>query len=263
MKRSINFTDRKRLDNTAFELEVFERNNGPSELQIKMHETCMPKMPVSPIEATTWIEAYRGTRVMRFKMGLRAYRERSKRLPLSQFDPNEPLLFRIKVVDQNDKSHPILAWRDRIRPLTYASNGQKKKSVLPVLPCDLGSVAWEIDWTEPLRPVLKVNSRINEAQNVTSIVKNDPDFAALVFPAVVKEVLTGLLLRENADTEEDSDQNEWLIFGTRLAGYGCPRNEEDEENDREKVDVWIKDVVHSFASEADLIQRYVRFKEKG
>jgi hypothetical protein len=162
-------------------------------------------------------------------------------------------------VDESDLKHPIKGWRDRIRPVVYSATGQKKRSILPVYPCDLGHIAWTLDWEDPTRPVLKVNSRISEARDVSSIVKNDPDFAILVFPKVISEVLTRLLSAD-ADSEEDGADNEWLIFGANLAGRAFEGSEEDEEENADLIRTWVADVVQSFGRSMELVTRYNRFK---
>lgn len=260
MKRTFNYTGRKRLDGSAFVIRLFEKENAPSEFDVELHRSCMPSLPERGV---AWVEAYRGARTMRFRLGIRAFAEKSARLTLSDFDPNEPVLFRLKIVDENDSRRPVLGWRDRIRPFTYSKNGLKKKSVLPVLPCDLGHVAWDIDWQDPLLPVLRVNSRINDAKSVTAIVKSDPDFAALVFPTVIREVLTRLLMG-GADEEEDGDENEWLIFGTNLVGKGCELDDDDRDGDgnEEAIRRWVNAAVQAFGRQAALIPRYMDLKSR-
>ena len=256
MKRSYNFTGRKKLDNAAFDIRVFEREAAPSELEVKINSDAMPKLDGATV---TWVEAYRGARTMRFRLGLRALYERGSRLVLNDFDPNEPLLFRIKIVSLDDPKCRILAWCDRIRPVTLMKSGQRKRSVLPVRPKDLQDVAWEIDWGEPFRPVLNVNSRINEAKSIASIVKSDPDFAALVFPEVIREVLTALLLNE-ADEEEDATENEWLVFGESLVGESYELHDDDKKENERAVKEWVCQAVQAFGRKAELISRYKAFK---
>lgn len=255
MKRSFNYTGRKRLETSKFDFRLIEKADGPSDFEFRLngddHE-------ISD-HAVIWVEAYRGPRAMRFQMGTWKSPLNGQRKSLSFFDPGEPVLFRLKVVDETDQKHPIRAWHDRIRPETYSKDGQKKKSVLPVYPCDLGHIAWRIDWEDPVRPVLQVNSRISEARDITSIVKNDPDFAILVFPEVIRQVLTKLL-SENADEEEDSLENEWLVFGAKLSGGAFSGAEDDEEENKKLIESWVKSVVQAFGSEMELIARYIKFK---
>lgn len=253
MKASFNYTGRKWLDNSTFEIRLYEKNEAPSELEVALHKDQITDIPGT---AVAWVEAHNSSKMMRFCLGSW---EQSKveTFSLSDFDPGEPLLFRIKIVEENDHKHPIKGWRDRIRPVTYDPSGQQKKSVLPVYPTNLGHIVWRIDWRDPSRPVLQVNSRINDARSVESIVKKDPDFAALVFPQVIQEVLTRLLL-EGLD---DDEQNEWLIFAKNLCGAQCERNEDDEKEDRELIDDWVGTVVQSFGHEMELISRYIKFKE--
>ena len=202
MKRSFNFTGRKRLELSTFEFRLFEKDSGPSEFEFHLFGDDYE----IPDHAVIWVEAYRGPRLMRFHLGTWSDRKNGEKFELSNFGTGEPVLFRLKIVDETGSEHPIRAWRDRIRPETVGSNGQKQKSILPVHPCDLGHIAWRIDWDDPTRPVLQVNSRLSEARDITSIVKNDPDFAILVFPEVIRQILTRLIVEEVTE-EEDANEN--------------------------------------------------------
>jgi hypothetical protein len=256
MKSCYNFTGRKKLNNADFDVSLYELKDGPSEVEVVIHKRDDLEIPD---DAVAWVEAYRGPRSMRFSLGKWCDLKEARRFKLSDFDSGEPLLFRIKVVAEGDRKHPIKAWRDRIRPVTYSATGQKKKSILPVLPCDLGHIAWKIDWTDASRPVLQVNSRINEARDVTSIVKNDPDFAILVFPQVIRDVLTRLL-SEGVDEDEDREDNEWLTFGANLAGCEFAGDDGNEEENANLIRDWVESVVQAFGRETDLIKRYSDYK---
>jgi|GEM_PF-4449422 len=256
MKASYNYTGRKRLDNSAFDIELYEVSEGPSEFEIALHLDAVSGMPEKSV---VWVEAYRGPRVMRFRLRSLSAAGSAERYVLDQFSTGEPLLFRIKIVDEGDSKHPIKGWRDRIRPVVYSASGQKKRSILPVYPCDLGHIAWLLDWEDPTRPVLQVNSRISEARDISSIVKNDPDFAILVFPKVISEVLAKLLA-DDADGEEDGAENEWIIFGANLAGRPFEGSEDDEGENADLIRRWVDDVVQSFGRSMELVARYNRFK---
>jgi len=256
MKASYNYTGRKRLDNSTFEIEVHEVKDGPSTVEVTLHRNAVEGIADS---AVPWVEAYAGPRAMRFRMKRPDEASITDRFLLDGFGIGEPVLFRIKIVDESDQKRPIRARRDRIRPTMYSTDGSKKKSVLPVFPCDLGHIAWQLDWTDSSRPVLQVNSRISEVRDITSIAKNDPDFAILVFPQVIRDVLTRLL-DAGVDDDEDSRENEWLLFGAGLAGRPFVGSEDDEEEDSRLRNDWVSDVVQSFGRGAELVSRYNRFK---
>ena len=261
MKSSLNYTGRIKLDYSKFALNVYEKEIGPSEIGLILH-----KSHVQGIRETAAIrlEAYRGPKTMQFNLGQWTQPTDEKRFALTDFSPGEPVYFRIKIVDEDDPKHPIRAWRDQIRPTEYDENGQKKKSALEVLPEDLHHIAWKIDWSEPSDPVLLVNSRISEAREVTSIVAQDPDFAALVFPQALREILTRLLRQMQemgADAEESAPQNKWMIFASSLVGKWFEDVDGEETEDRnERIDVWVEDAVQAFGKELDLIARYKKFK---
>lgn len=261
MKSSLNYTGRIKLDYSKFALNVYEKDNGQLDVGLILH-----KSHVQGIRETAVIrlEAYRGPKTMQFNLGQWTEPTDEKRFGLTDFSPGEPIYFRIKIVDETDPSHPIRAWRDQIRPTEYDSSGQKKKSALEVRPEDLRHIAWKIDWTEPSDPLLLVNSRISEAREVTVIVAQDPDFAALVFPQALREILTRLLRREEemgADEEESVPENKWMIFASSLLGRWFNNIDgEDIEARNERIDSWVEDAVQAFGKELDLIARYKKFK---
>ncbi|HCE45491.1 MAG TPA: hypothetical protein DET40_18275 [Lentisphaeria bacterium] len=256
MKASFNYTGRRKLNNDTFDLKIQETLDNPSSIQVKLH-----KDKISDISdhSTVWLEAYRGPRIMRFGLGQLSKQTCICKFILSDFGPMEPILFRLKIIDEKDELHPIKAWRDKIRPVSLLESEKRNKCILPVYPCDLKNLAWKIDWSEPTRPVLQVNSRINTVRDVTSIVKNDPDFAALVFPEVLRDVLSRLIDQE-PEIDED-DENEWMIFGERLAGY---KFEDSDNVDDTKIlrDTWIDDVIQNFGDRINLMPRYIKFKDE-
>lgn len=261
MKSSLNYTGRVKLDYSKFALNIYDNENGPSEVGLVLNKRVITGIRETAI---TRLEAYRGPRMMQFNLGQWRYPSDEKRFLLSEFSPGEPLFFRIKIIDEDDARHPIKAWRDKIRPAEYDENGQKKKSALDVLPEDLRHIAWKIDWSEETEPLLLVNSRISDAREVTSIVARDPDFAALVFPQALREILTRLLRTipdSGADEEESAPQNKWMIFASSLVGRWFDEVEGEEIDIRnERIDSWVEDVVQAFGKELDLVAKYKEFK---
>jgi hypothetical protein len=259
MKASYNFTGRHRLDNDTFNIEIHSAVSGPPSVEVNLYPHSFSEIPRHSV---AWLEAYRGPKSMRFRLPSLGEDTVSGRFELSAFSSDEPLLFRLKIVDETEPKHPIRAWRDRIRPVVYSPAGEKKRSILPVYPCDLGSIGWRLNWDDERRPVLEVNSRIGEVCDVASIVQKDPDFALFVFPAVINEVLFRLLSQE-ADDDDDAEDNEWLIFGARLSGRDFEGCDDDEETNTRLIREWVDAVVQSFGREADLVARYNALKKGG
>ncbi|MCH2026273.1 MAG: hypothetical protein MK172_11075 [Verrucomicrobiales bacterium] len=254
-KRSFNYTKRKRLGNSDFELSLFENSSSPSEFELSIPEDDNE----IPDHFQIIVDAYRGSKVMRFGMGTWGKRNELKRQRLTAFDPGENVMFRIKIVDDLDSKRRIAMWRDQIKARSHSQDGNVTKSILPVHPRDLGSIGWKLDWANPARPELQVNSKISEAQDVTSIVKNDPDFAILVFPEVIRQALTKLL-KDDIEDDTERQENEWFQFGAQLAGIEAPSMEEDDDAYERESDDWVSDVTEAFGKNFELVKRYVEFK---
>lgn len=258
MKRSFNYTGRKRLPTSCFLIAEHERQNQPSVFDIAV--TSDPTLEI-PSDSVIWLEAYRGPKIVRVCLGTWATPTSIKgENPFSIFDFREPIAFRIKVVDERDPRHLIRAWRDSITPVVYGENGKKKKSILPVHPCNLGSVPWDLDWEDESRPILRINIRIAEERDVTAIVRKDPDFAALVFPEVIRQVLTRLVTNDSGGDDED-DPNPWLVFAKSLYPLDAPIDDDSSDFNKD-VDNWVNGVVQSFCERMQLISRYSAMKNQ-
>ena len=256
MKRSYNYTGRYTLESSAVRIDLFEKENSASEFQLDI-KTDGVKIPG---DSGIWVEAYRGPHAMRFRMGTWAAPVLGVNHSLDNFRTAEPVLFRVKVVDESDPRHPIKAWKDQIRPNVIDRTGKKRRSILPVYPTNcLGHITWQVNWDDLSRPILYVNSRISEARDITSIVKNDPDFAALVFPEVLSQILHNFLSPENFDDDGEND-GEWLKFGSELVGCGFSFDEDGSEDRDEQVTSWVSKAVQAFSGDLGLIRRYIDFK---
>jgi hypothetical protein len=101
---------------------------------------------------------------------------------LHRFRPGEKVLFRIKIVDEQDATHRILAWADKLRPLLPEEAQAGRRSILPVEPAELGERIWALRWNDDV-PVLQLNASFREPRDITAIARTDADFIALVYPA--------------------------------------------------------------------------------
>ena len=77
------------------------------------------------------------------------------------------------------------------------------RSLLPVREADddeLGGEIWRVDFGDDELPELLVNREIS---GISEIVRTNKDFRALVMPAVLRAILTRLLIDARADPEDE------------------------------------------------------------
>ena len=253
MIRRINFTDRQRIRREDVRIvlrEIGGKTSFSADVDLREYEL--------PPDALVFAEAYRETIWMRVPLGTVA----SKRLPgpdeseLSEFDSVEGLHFRVRVTSAGSPERPhglLLAEADQI-PLRKPSEADEQRiSLLPVVPDDLGDELWQLRIEDKAR--LFINRAAGDHQQIAW----SPAFFALVFPTIVREVLTRILLvEEPPDLEDTNDwRTQWLRFAMQLHGIGDPPTTGELE-DKER---WISDAVAAFARQHGALEKFCGAKE--
>jgi len=252
MIRRFNFTGRRKLPHSIFEIWL---EPGPS-------RRFMANVDLSqydfPPEARLYFEASSSGSgiVLRFPWGTVA-----KPLPPPDPDrsledlPGDNATFTFKVVDESQDIGRILGIA-RGLSLTRGSAdsraGERRESLLPVNPVAMSQEVWRVSYREDT-PWLEVNANI---ENIMNRVQGDPAFVSLVFPAVMREVLTeALIIRGIYDVEEtDRWESRWLSFGQRFHPEQIPPPEEDDADTRRE---WIDQVVRGFCEHHSLKDAFV------
>ncbi|MFV2045278.1 MAG: hypothetical protein ACC700_18850 [Anaerolineales bacterium] len=238
MKRRLNFTGRKRIPRNMIDCFVSTNSGGGSEFKVDVDLSGLNL----PGNAQVFIEAYYRSSVMRYDLG----KVDSLQTPFtSRLDEiqSDIIFFRVKVVDQADGVGRILAIADGISPGTDAP----RSSLLPVTKQDLRDRIWRLSFDGP-SPVLEVNNQYRSNIAIDEIVRTEPAFLTLVLPAVLREVLTQILvINEYDELDGDDWQSQWLQFASSFPAVeplgnlpGDPRK-----NLGEYVD-WIEEAVNSF-----------------
>ncbi len=131
--------------------------------------------------------------------------------------------FRIKIIDPDDPRRLILAFADRIAPADREDIESGRQSILPVEYVDLGQQIWNLRMDDSLAPVLQLNSKIEEPVGIATLGRT-AEFAALVYPSVIRQILARLLL-EGDDLGSNAD-HDWLKYGHVLISRPCPEYED-------------------------------------
>ena len=201
-----------------------------------------------PAEALVFVEAYRQTTWMRFSFGTVAAMQPPVDRWLHEFDSPDGILFRVKVTQAKDE-HVLLAVADRI-PLAQPDQNADRESLLEVEPVELGDELWRLDLDG--EPRLQVNS--TAAADWRQLAKS-PVFVALVYPAVLRQILVNILQQKHRDTDDDSDwRSKWLRFATLLPGVDPELPAKDADEDESKR--WADDVVAAFAKKLTLKEKF-------
>jgi hypothetical protein len=193
-----------------------------------------------PKNAKVFVEAYRQTTWMRFDFGTVGTIRPADDRHLTDFETSEGLLFRLKVTATGDTTGRLLAVADQLRYSVGPQDDPTAESLLPVKPQDLGDEIYRIDYTGT-RPLLLVNRQLGDFRSLVRA----PQFVSLVYPQVMRDVLSRILLVDQHDADDDAGnwQAQWLRFASRMAGRDSPTQGAGED----LFDDWINEAVASFA----------------
>lgn len=155
------------------------------------------------------------------------------------------LSFTFKVVDQSSRLGRLLGAAMSIRPLSKGDEESGQQSLLPFNPADLGQQVWRLSFANN-RPWLEANSRI---PGIMDMVREDYRFFALVYPAVVRQVLERVLFVEEMD-DVDGNAGDWRVQWLRWAVHWHPDNARppklEDNGGPDPQFEWIEEVVNGF-----------------
>lgn len=256
MIRRFNYTGRKKI--AQDDIAIILTGDGP----IKGFEANLGTLADTkyglPKDARLFVEAYERTAYMRFDFGTTGAitPPASEARLLTEFEGSNGVRFRVKVVDCTHDAQ-LLAEADGVLPLTPEEAEQNKLPLLPVRSEDLGHEIWRIEFPEGVqdRPILLVN--INAGDH-TAIVRS-PAFMALAWPALLREILTRILvIDEHTELDDEDDWHcQWLQYARRLLPtHEAPPQEE------EQREQWIDDVIDGFCNKLTLLTKYKQSEEE-
>lgn len=256
MIRRFNFTDRRKIPHEN--LRFWWQTGTDGILQFDCQLNLELDNPLDPA-AEVFVEAYSGPVVMRFPFGTVSKIDKPSNRLLMAFPPGEKPLFRVKVVNMSDPMKRLLAWAHAISPLTEEERQSGKRSILPVETVDLGQQIWHLKF-EGTQPILQLNALITQPRDITAIAR-ESDFIALVYPAIVRQVLQELHFGEEADSVDWT--HDWIQFGSALALQPPPDRDKfvnDDQAWKEHVNQWIDDAVRGFCEQNQAKESFVQFR---
>jgi len=245
MLRKLNFTERAKIPRAAIHIALRRESDGMLAFDPRVDLSSID----APRDARVYIEAHYRTSYMRFDCGTVAGFVAPDDRRLTEIESNGVVRFRIKVVDNASNERRIVAAADDIT-VSVESDSAARVSLLPVHFADLGDVPWRIDADGTGLPVLELNNRID---GIERLARNDAGFFALVYPAAVRAILTGIVLTDGYDAAEESE--EWWSLWMRWAGELIDAPLPDDADDRR---AWIEDVVAAFCGRHRVLEKMHR-----
>lgn len=203
------------------------------------------------------IDAVLRTRAQRKELGMLAELAPSAEIAFSEFQPDDEVQFRLKIVSPADKviTGEVSGLRVKSDKPEELAQG-KRKSLLPVNWAtdgdDMKGRFWKVDYNDPKYPVLLIaKGKFTACGDV-----NQPAFQALAFPAIMKEVLTYAFVTRfcNAPTWAE----DWKKLVALLGCDPCPERPEGADSPQEieehleSVRKWIDVASARFAHECHL-----------
>lgn len=247
-KRRINSTGRKRIGRECVEISMLET---PPDEPLKAQARLSLDALNFPPDATVALEAYHRSSGMRFDCGTVGSLNMPEVLVLSEVDRAGSVLFRLKVVDNDDEPGKLLGSAERLKPKSEGES-EERRSLFPILYRDLKHDLWKVTIEQGDRPVLIVNKRI---PGFSHKLLESPMMQGLLLPAALRFVLLELV--SSAETGEDDEEagwkEEWIAFCRDELGTGSddPR----EIADASAKDDWIDDTVQRFCENLSFIKR--------
>ena len=248
---SFNYTNRLKLNREHTQIALSPKKDSHDGVRTFDAELSLPDK-LHP-DALVFIEAYRASPParMRFEWGRVSDLQPPDDRRLTDFanDPRPPL-FRVKVTDVAEHPGRLLADGSQIRPTDPDKAPDTRKGILYT------------SWGNNDGPVWAVNFENIDGPELIIDESADPDhdlpltkhFRALVYPEIIRQVLTRLLLSEDEGGEGElhddtlSWPKQWLYFPRDAFGFSQPPP--DTEADRQIRLDWVNDAVNHCAKKA-------------
>jgi hypothetical protein len=165
------------------------------------------------------------------------------------------MMFAVKAVAHDGFAGRLVGLAENLRAAGLGDVGEDSAliSLLPVCPEDLGDEVWRLEF-EHDRPWLLINNRI---EGIKELVRTDPQFFALVFPQVIRQVLTRILVIEEclAPPGDDSATDQWLRWA--IHWHGDMEFPPEDRSDLQGVLGWIEEVARCFCEQKMVRSRFM------
>ena len=209
----INHTGRKRLTSEDVAIGL---HNEATPLTFEVARLSLDRHNL-PGDALVRLEAYHRTIYARFGLGTVSEPVFPGKRPIPQFNIPDGIRFRVKVTQVTEPGKGrLLAAGTGIAP-SWLDGGQE--SLLPVEPDNtLGQEVYRLSFDDGI--VLLLNDKIEQWRETA----RDPVFMGLVYPSVLKMILSRILLSQDLseDDNEEDWPDQWIEFARNHLGVAEP-----------------------------------------
>lgn len=236
MKKTFNYTGRKKIERIDVCVSLREdKGVWVFDADFRLAEYHFPR------NAEIWVEAHRQNLWMQFNWGTISAMRPAVNRRLTEFDVPDGILFRVRVVQPaGQEHHKLLGEADGIPFVKVGEANAKHRPLLDTVPDALDQLLWKLDMDRD-PPALLVN---RDALPTWKEMAQSAHFTSLVYPEVMRRLLTASLIDDEwSDEEEGGWQSDWVRFARNIGGLAAPPPPADGEG-REK---WIEEAVAAFA----------------
>lgn len=176
-------------------------------------------------------------------------------LLLDQVDRSGSVLFRVKIVDNDNEPGKLLASAERIQPRSE-DDADGRRSLFPILYRDLGPETWKVEINYGDRPKLIINTKL---PGFSHKLQENALLQGLLLPAAFREVLDKLV--QPADAGDDADEEgeggtggwkeEWLQYAHDELGMPEIADSVSEEDRQD----WVDEAIIKFSEKGSFISR--------
>ncbi len=249
MIRRMNYTGRKKIPTECVRFHVNDQEPLHFDAELQLQELGFPA------EARVFVDVRQGasTTTRRFDFGTFARMVTPPDRSLPGFDPSS-LQFEVKVVESaGGQAGKLLGISCAVRP--RQPGDPQDASILPLLPVrlvDLEAQVWSLAFDRE-RPHLLLNKQV---PGIHGLAKTNGMFFSLVYPAVVRAILTRIVIVEDVTEPADEDFETWTSLWLRWAIGRHPDQEPARGDPQERFD-WVEDVVAAFCKERVAIKLFL------
>jgi hypothetical protein len=253
MPRRLNYTGRKKINREHTMVRIHRRvGELMFDADLKLADYKLDKITPPP---RVYVEAYRGASTVwkRFDFGRIGTMQPPEDRSLSEFGVPEGILFRVKVsACEGETVGRLLAEADKIRPRLPDDKDQHGEPLIQHMPADdIGDEIWRVDFSGDM-PLLKINSRVPMGVDQFLI---DPQHRIVFAPAVMRQVLTRILVieRDTGDEDDESDwRQRWTRFASQLQASDYPGTVDNDNGNLIVIEEWIDGAVEAFVGRSGL-----------
>jgi len=249
---SFNYTDRRKLNREHTQITLCPKKDAQDGARTFDADLSLPDK--LPPDALVFVEAYRASPParMRFAWGKVARLQPPDDCRLSDFanDPRPPL-FRVKVTDVAAQPGRLLADASQIRPTDPDEAPDTRRGILYTSWGNNDGPVWALNFDSLDGPELIIDQSADPDHDLPL----SKHFKALVYPEIIRQVLTRLLMSEEEGGEGDLHDDtltwpgRWLSFPRDAFGFS--QTPPDISDDRQARLDWIQDAVNHCAKAAD------------